>query len=155
MYSGKNFWEQADLTITLIVIIGLGAYYWGIAFNALIVTLNDGTMPVISERPGIIVNDSGVLRQFADNDSKLLFLADRFRIDFPAIETRIPKGVAGDAFRFWATYTDYPVEGGVNIVSIGDMLHWGGSALFLFGLPLLFCRIPFHARKRITKRHIP
>ena len=144
-----------DMTLTLLVIIGLALNAWGIVMNGAVVEANNGVMPVIVEIPGIITTNTGTPREFVD-DGKLLLLADRVRIDFPDWEGKIPHGAAGSAIRWWGKWLDYPFEGGVNIVSVGDLSRWTGTILFLLGnallIPLVLRRLSTGDLPRVFKK---
>jgi hypothetical protein len=130
------------ITILYLILIGVSLNYWGTVANAVVLFENGGIMPIVTggEKNYILLND-GSRREFME-EGKLLFLADRFLIDFPVWENSIPDGMAGKAIQTWITYLDYPIEGGTNIVSAGDIMRWAGSALFLLLLPLLIFAIP-------------
>ncbi len=140
----RTKWGFVDTALTLLVVIGLALNAWGVVMNGIVVEVNDGVMPVIVDIPGIITTNAGTPRQFVD-DGKLLILADRVRIDFPNWEDEIPRGAIGSAIRWWGKWLDYPFEGGVNIVSIGDLCRWLGTVLFLLSnallIPLILRRI--------------
>ncbi|OGZ06056.1 MAG: hypothetical protein A2845_01420 [Candidatus Lloydbacteria bacterium RIFCSPHIGHO2_01_FULL_49_22] len=129
-------WGLVDTMLALLVVTGLALNAWGIVMNGVVVEVNDGVMPVISETPGFIMTNYGTPRKFV-SDGKLLFLADHIRVDFPDWEKYIPEGAPGIAIRWWGKWLDYPFEGGVNLVSIGDICRWMGSLLFLLGNILL------------------
>ena len=93
---------------------------------------------------------AGTQRAYVE-DGKLLFLSDRIRIHFTSIEDSIPSGFAGKALRWWIKHLNFPAEGGLNIVSIGDLMRWAGTLLFLPLLPILVFLIPFRARANVRR----
>ncbi|OGZ19359.1 MAG: hypothetical protein A2494_02555 [Candidatus Lloydbacteria bacterium RIFOXYC12_FULL_46_25] len=131
-----SLWGKLDLTITLFLILGLALNSWGIVFNAVTVMANDDTMPVITTKHVVLLENEGVPR-ILTNKGNLLLLADRIEIDFPDIERHIPRGHTGKAVRWWGKWLNYPFEGGKNFVSCGDLMRWSGSALFLIMIPLI------------------
>lgn len=151
----RSTWGFVDTALTLLVVIGLALNAWGIVMNGVVIEANNGVMPVIVEIPGIIITNTGTPREFVD-DGKLLLLADRVRIDFPDWEDKIPHGAAGSTIRWWGKWLAYPFEGGVNIVSIGDLSRWTGTILFLLGnallIPLVLRRLSTGDLPRVFKR---
>ena len=141
MRSTKSFWGRFDRLLVFCMILGIGMSYWGISLNGMVIAANNGSMPITSE-PDVLVNTDGVARHYAkEGSAELLILADRTRIYFEEIKTR--EGWLWGRFNEWARWVKYPIEGGLNMVSIGDILHWAGSALYLLIIPLLCLRIPF------------
>lgn len=143
------------MILALIVATGIVLSAWGVVANFTVVAANNGVMPVISSRPGFIIDTGGTPRRFVPN-GKLLFLADRVRIDFPDWEKHIPGGSVGQAINWWGKWLEYPFDGGIYIVSIGDIFRWSGSILFLIGniflIPLTLWRIYKGALPRIFKK---
>lgn len=131
-----TMWGLVDTILTLLVVVGLALNAWGIVMNAVVVEANDGVMPVIFDQPALITTDYGTPRRFV-HDGKLLFLADTIAINFPNLEKYIPEGRSGNPITWWGKWLDYPFEGGLNLVSIGDISRWVGSLLFLTGNMLL------------------
>ena len=145
LQAAKSRSEKFMLAFALFVMFGFSLNFWGINANGIVTIANNQTMPVVSEKFDLIMPQSGTERAYLE-DGRLLLLADRFRIDFPQIEDHIPSGPFGRALHWWITHLNYPAEGGLNIVSIGDVMRWVGTILFLPLLPLLVILIPFRAR---------
>ena len=152
---------RLSLKVVFVVLLGVALNYWGIASNAFVVQMNNGAMPVLLNDDGLLVTmiteDHEMTRHIA-RDGNFMLLADRFRIEFPSIKDRIPGGMLGNAIHWWANYLLYPIEYGVYFVSIGDLMRWLGSALFLVATPVLVLLIPFQAyasrRAQIPKKEI-
>ncbi len=144
----KSRGEKFMLGFALFVMFGFSLNFWGINANGIVTLANDQTMPVISDKLDVILPQAGTERAYLPQ-GELLFLADRIRIHFVAIEDRIPNGIVGKAARWWITHLDFPAEGGLNIVSIGDIMRWVGTLLFLPLLPFLVILIPFRARSNM------
>ena len=132
--------SRTDLMVTLVLILGLALNAWGIVFNGAVVITNNDTMPVVTERPIVLLENSGVPRTLI-SEGNLLLLADRIRINFPDIRTSVPGGYLGKSVRWWSKWLDYPLEGGLNMVSIGDLMRWSGTAVFLLLIPVILVRI--------------
>lgn len=137
-----KFKEQFDWFLVLFGIFGIAMYFWGTTLNGIVSIANNGSMPIDGE-PDVFVSHNEIPRHFAKEggSAKLLFLSDRIRVDFP--EVKIPKGKLGEVFQEIAVLLDYPLEGGLHRISIGDMLRWVGATLFFFFTFLLLVRIPF------------
>ncbi len=146
----KSRGEKFMLGFALFVMFGFSLNFWGINANGIVTLANNQTMPVVNDKFDLIMPQAGTERAYVE-DGKLLFLADRIRIHFSAIEDQIPSGVAGKAARWWIKHLDYPAEGGLNIVSVGDLMRWVGTLLFLPLLPLLVILIPFRARANVRR----
>ncbi|GEM_PF-5096899 len=129
-------WGYIDTAMVLLVLIGLALNAWGIVMNGVVVIVNNDVMPVITDKPIIILTDYGTPRKFVP-DGKLLMLADRIIFDFPVWNGYVPDGISGKIIHWWGKYLDYPLEGGLNIVSIGDICRWIGSILFLLVTPII------------------
>lgn len=138
----KTFGERVSLAITIIGILGITLNFWGIVFNGIVVIANDDVMPVMTEASNVSPDQPGTKRQ-AMTEGNLMLLSDRFLIDFPSIDEQIPNGYPGKATRWWAKYTLYPTDGGKYFVSIGDVMRWTGTILFLLLVPLVITLIPF------------
>jgi len=134
--------EKFDLAVTLLFLFGICLHYWGITANMVVTTVNNNMMPVITESHTIIIPDQGIF-QHTTETGNLILLSDWIRIDFPFIENEIPDGNFGNAFRWWTTYFGYPTDGGIYMVSIGDLMRWtGGSLIFILLTPLVMFLIP-------------
>lgn len=137
----KRMIERLDWLLAGCMILGIALFFVGTSLNMLVLFANGGSMPVVSKADFIVVTD-GRPRHHADvGSANLLFLADHIVIDFPEIP--LPKGKTGEWIGEAVHLVDYPIEGGLNIVSVGDLMRWGGVALFLLMIPLLLVRIPF------------
>ena len=147
----KSRGEKFMLGFALFVMFGFSLNFWGIDANGIVTLANNNTMQVISDKFDLFIPQAGTERAYVE-DGKLLFLSDRIRIHFTDIQDHIPSGFAGKAARWWIKHLDFPSEGGLNIVSIGDLMRWVGTLLFLPLLPLLVVLIPFRARANI-RRH--
>lgn len=132
----ESTWARADIFITLLLILGLTLNAWGIVFNATVVMANKDTMPVITEQPIFLLKNNGVPRVLT-NEGNLLLLADRIKINFPDMRKHVPSGPMGIAVRWWSKWLDYPLEGGLNMVSVGDLMRWSGSIIFLLMIPII------------------
>lgn len=144
----SSIFGKLKLVLTYVVLLGITLNFWGITLNAVVVMANNNIMPVISEHEDVIVGNVGTERQFI-TDGKLMFLSDRHRIVFPEIEDVIPTKGIGKPIRWWAKQLDYPIEGGISIVSVGDLMRWSGTILFLSLISLLILSIPNHAAMNI------
>lgn len=145
--SSLGLHERLDLSLALAMMNAIALFFWGTAFNAAVVIANGGSMPVTHDDIIInIVSSDGRARHSArENEARLTYLTDRLTIRFPAVT--IPDNSAGDVLHTVAKLVDYPVEGGLNIVSVGDLLRWMGTGLGLIMLPLLLIRILFRLPK--------
>jgi hypothetical protein len=145
-----------DRGLAVLVVIGIAMHFWGVALNAAVMLANGGSMPVIGlTAMDLVMNDDGLKRRAVfDGNAKYPLLADRLRIDLPDIA--VTGKAPGKIVSKWAELLDYPLEAGEYIASIGDILRWLGSALFLVMLPVLIVRIPFRLRQdRIELRRQP
>ena len=141
----KSRGEKFLLGLTLFVLFGFSLNFWGINANGLVVLSNDNIMPVVTDHKAMIIPGEGTPRLFVP-DGNFLLLADRIPINFPSIEDRVPSGFVGKIFHWWSKHLDFPSEGGLNLVSIGDLMRWVGTILFLPLLPILVILIPIRAR---------
>lgn len=141
----KGFWARLDYVIILLMLIGFSFNYLGTSLNHFAVIQNNGEMPVISNE--MIVDDVGPIKhKLVEYDARVPWLVDRFEIKFSIV--KLPDSYASNAINWWGRWANYPIEGGLNVVSIGDIFKWFGSALFLLFLIPLIIRIPFQFVKR-------
>lgn len=133
-----------DMFIALLVLFGLGLHAWGIVMNASVVMVNDGVMPVVYDEPLFLIPEPGIIHRQMSEGNMLLF-SDWIRVDFPDWRKHIPSGITGTMIHWWGKYLNYPFEGGINFVSIGDICRWLGSLMFLLGnmalIPLVLKRL--------------
>lgn len=134
----NTFWGHIDTMLVMTMLIALSLFSWGTFFNALVVEVNNGVMPVISS--DFLMPTGGTPREFVD-DGKLMLLADRFTAHFPDVSRYIPGGLLGGIANWWGTALGYEFEGGLWVVSLGDIFRWVGSLLFLFTNLLLVASI--------------
>jgi hypothetical protein len=133
-----SFWRKIDIILMIGVFFGVLICWTGIASNALIIHINDGKFPVVLSDDLYIIPDEKSYRNIheeAKSTTKIVILADWIYIKFPQINND------NFIFRWWARGLNYPIEGGLNIVSFGDMMMWFGSAMFLIFLGPLIIRI--------------
>ena len=126
----------------MLVILGLALNAWGIVSNGVVVMANGGTMPVVVGETSehilhIIAENMGGYQHSVTSQGQLLFLADIFRINFHDVTPYVPNGIFGRAVMWWSKWLDFPIDGGLNFVSIGDLMRWIGSANFLLGTLLV------------------
>ena len=122
MHFRKRFLERFDRLLVLFMIVAICMYFWGTTLNGVVALANGGSMPVDGE-PDVFTGNSNIPHHFIkDGDAKLLFLGDVIKIRFP--EIKIPERGLGSKLSEVAKLVDYPVEGGLNYVSIGDLLRW-------------------------------
>jgi hypothetical protein len=133
--------QRFDWLCVSLVLLGIALSFGGISLNGLVRIANGGSMPIIGE-PDVLVNVDERQRHYVkEGDGKLLFLADCIRINFP--EVRLPDKKSWAKLYEFAKLLDYPLEGGPNLVSIGDLMRWIGAVLLLLIIPLILLRIPF------------
>lgn len=132
-----------DRLLAITMLLGLALYFWGTALNMTVVIANNGSMHVVEEVEGSAILDyDEKARHIADASSaKLILLGDLFQVDLP--DMRVQSNLFQQVIDTWGELLNYPPKGGMNLVSIGDIMRWTSSALFLFMLPFLFVRIPF------------
>ena len=141
MGSAKKLMRGFDWLIAFLLIFGVAVYAIGWSLNALVLTVNHWSMPICGE-PDVLVNTDVKKRHYAkEGSAELLFLADCIRIDFPKIPIRRSKLLK--PYYAFAVWLDYPLEGGPNMFSVGDLMRWVGAGLFLLMIPLILLRIPF------------
>ncbi len=141
MHFPTKFGERLDWLLAGLMLLGLGLFFVGTSLNMLVSMANGGSMPVVDETDILVVTDGRPRHYAEDGSANLLFLADRIVIDFP--EITLPKGKTGEWIGVAVHLVDYPIEGGTQRVSIGDLMRWIGAALFLVMIPFLLVRIPF------------
>lgn len=147
MHSTKTWGGRLDWVLALTVALGFAIHSWGTAFNALAIVVN-GSMPTIGEIPDEYHSP-------ADEQTKLIFLADRFVIHHPLLDEKKLPLPAAAIFRQYAKYLELPTESGLYSASVGDLMRWGGAAILLFATPLLLLRIPLglrHGKIRFERR---
>jgi hypothetical protein len=130
--------EQSKLNyiITFIFVFGLLLHFWGIVFNQAAVILNDGKMPVAIFYVDESLDDKVIKHKSTDETTNVKFLTDWIQIRFPEIKR--PDNQLKYVYDFYGVILNYPVEGGLNMVSIGDIMRWVGTTVFLlFLLPLI------------------
>jgi len=120
-----------DKYLVFVLLFSILLPVFGAISNVTVVSVNGG-MPV--DHPAIDASDRFNHHTLTD-DSKLTFLADIFIVDFPIIEHKLVKR--------WGLNVNYPVEGGLNAISIGDIFIWLGTALTMVLLPLILLRLAF------------
>ncbi len=120
-----------DKILILSLFIAINLPIIGAICNVTVVSVNNG-MPVAHHS----IQPSGPHNHHTlTSDSKLTFLADIFIVDFPVIENKLAK--------HWGINVNYPIEGGLNAISIGDIFIWLGTALTVILLPLILLRLTF------------
>lgn len=161
----RTRWGKLDLLVTMLFVIGLALNAWGVVANGLVCEMNGGVMPVFmtdsplavlaeEDRHNHRIVDEGQMIPASDRlgqEIRLAALSDWIKIDFPDLTASVPKDHLGKMVRWWAKWLDYPLEGGVNMVSIGDLMRWSGTACFLLLFVLL---IPLIVR-RIASGDVP
>lgn len=136
-----KIFNKIGACLTFIVIFGVALSILGVICNNIALVLNDGKMPVDIETIHFL--ESIERHKVKDNTVRGEFFIDRFTIRFPKIEKT--NNVIGNFIqeKVYGTYLNYPVEGGLNVVSIGDIMIWIGTSLFLLFLLPLIVIIPF------------
>jgi hypothetical protein len=129
-----------DKTLIILILLGIFIYCLGTFSNYLVITTNNGKFPAVIYENELL--EKTIIHQIKNDNHNLIFLSDIFRIHFPIINEP-DDFYLKSIFLWYKKNLDYPFEGGLNIVSIGDILRWIGSALFLFLLGPLIIRIPF------------
>lgn len=130
-----SFWRKIDVILVIGVFFGVLICWTGILANKLTLHLNDGKFPVVISETEYIVPTERNTHVEATSKSKAVIFSDWIRLDFPEINND------NFVFKWWAKGLNYPIEGGLNIVSIGDVMMWFGSAMFLVFLGPLILRI--------------
>ncbi len=141
MHFLKKLVERLDWFLAGLMLLGIALFFVGTSLNMLVVVANGGSMPVVDYHDILVSTDSRPRHYAEDGDANLLFLADRFEIDFP--EITLPDGKAGKVIGEAVHLVDYPIAGGPHRASVGDLMRWAGAALFLLMLPPVLVRIPF------------
>ncbi len=135
--------NKLDWLSATLMLLGVSMYFWGTAMNMVVVVANNGSMPIIEVVASSVISDHDEKARHVTTSehSKFVLLGDRIQVDFPDVHVMWEPflGIADK----WAELTDYPPDGGTNMVSVGDLTRWIGSALFLFMIPILLVRIPF------------
>ena len=138
---------KTGYVLTVTVLIGLILYFWGIVFNQTALLLNDNKMPVVVQGDRKISSDREI-HKIADETVIGYFLIDWIPVRFTEIKK--PKNlILNNVYHVYARYLNYPVEGGLNMVSIGDLMIWIGSTLFLLFLTPLILIIPFVYKEKL------
>ena len=98
----------------------------------------------------MIIDDTKAIKHLSTSDANVPWLVDRFEINFQEISVS-DKMLFGKVFHYWESNTNYPVEGGINAVSIGDLMVWFGTALFPFLFLIIIVRLPINIYKQYRK----
>ena len=133
----SSFWKKVDVILVIGVFFGVLICWSGIISNRLTLHLNDGKFPVVLSEGQYIIPTERNIHVEAEASSKAVIFSDWIRMDFKEINSN------NAIFKWWAKGLNYPIEGGLNIVSIGDLMMWFGSATFLIFLGPLIIRILF------------
>lgn len=133
---------SAIIFVIVVILSGVILEQWGIVANGAVIVANDGKMPVVPQRNMTLDDNPGFARKLSDGSENLLFLSDIFLVRFPEIETAIRRSPVAKPIAWWVEKLYFPWEGGLNSISIGDIMRWLGSAAFLLFLPLLVILIP-------------
>ena len=142
MQAPKGFWEHFDHWLLILALFCISLNYFGHVFNVIAITHNGGQMPVINRQSlqGGMNNMDLVIKHNQNPNVNIPWLVDRFEINFPIINVAEDTAL-GTAFHYWESKTNYPIEGGINIVSIGDLMRWVGTALFPFLFIIILIRL--------------
>lgn len=130
-----------DSVLIFFILAGVLAYLLGTGMNALVLHSNNGVMPSEAPEMSLLEPEKGFPRGYATKETRYRFLGDTALIDFENIDNALPANALGRSVLWWGRVLDYPLEGGMNFISLGDMLRFGGSALFLLLLPVLLIRL--------------
>ncbi|OGZ06025.1 MAG: hypothetical protein A2762_01340 [Candidatus Lloydbacteria bacterium RIFCSPHIGHO2_01_FULL_54_11] len=133
--SSKKWSKRLDWFLAFLLILGVATHALGTACNALVMAANHGLMPVVGD-----IGDAKHVT--ADEHTKLVFLADRFLVEHPLMDEKKLFRPVATVYKKVAKFLDLP-EDGLHLASIGDLMRWGGAALFLFMIPPVLLRIPF------------
>ncbi len=138
---------KTGYVLTLTVLFGLILYFWGIVFNQTALLLNDNKMPVVVQGDRKISSDREI-HKIADETVVGYFLIDWIPVRFTEIKK--PENlILNNVYHVYERYLNYPVEGGLNMVSVGDLMIWIGSTLFLLFLVPLILIIPFVYKEKL------
>ncbi len=136
-----GIFHKVGFSFAAIVIFGIAVMFWGFAFNQLALVLNDGKMPVvITERYHI---SSDERHKVIDATTRGIFFIDWIPIHFNEIKEPNNTALKLIYKNVYGKFLNYPIEGGMNYVSIGDLMIWFGASVFLLFLGPLILMIPF------------
>ena len=132
--------DVLDRLIVITALFGLSMHFWGSAMNALVIVANNGSMPVWP-MPLTEVSSGAGWFDATNQTVNLSLLGDWMWLGLPDVWVRWE--LLQEAIESWAGIVNYPLKRGIYAASIGDMLFWSGSLLFLLVIPPLLTRIPF------------
>ena len=137
-----GFFHKLGYGLALIVILGLALNFWGVVLNQSALLLNDNKMPVAESVFIQIADNDKIVHKSVDENTRGYILIDWIPIRFSEIN-RPQNEILNFVYKVYEVYLNYPVEGGLNLVSIGDLMRWIGATLFLLFLIPLILTIPF------------
>lgn len=137
-----GFFYKLGYGLALIVILGLALNFWGAVLNQSALLLNDNKMPVAESVFIQIADNDKIVHKSASETTSGYILIDWIPIHFSEIK-QPENSFLSFVHHVYAVYLNYPVEGGLNMVSIGDLMRWIGATLFLLFLVPLILTIPF------------
>lgn len=138
----KSFRDTFDQMLMMVFLLGVVLHFWGSTLNAVVLVANNGSMPVWEIGPlEEIPNGEVRWHDATKRESKLALLNDRIHIDLH--DVRIQWKPFRITVETWAKFFNCPLKQGRYMASVGDLMFWAGSVLFLLMLPPILVRIPF------------